>query len=154
LDPFSVPVLNSNAPDFVTYIKLRPKDAVVAGMVGLQCANDVSSDVSVFNVQAEDTAGDFMLGTDIITVGQIAVQLSGPNRTPNPLRIWDVEPNVILLRFEYAFLYLRDELSAWPPLRIPPDRKSEFVGEKKPFPNPCLREPTMACDRCRLAHAI
>lgn len=92
LDPWSVPVLTPKSPEFVTYIKLGKSDATVAGMVGLRYANDIATNVSVFDVRAENTAGDFMEGTDIITVGQIAVQISGPNRTPNPLRIWDVEP--------------------------------------------------------------
>src|SRR5271156_5453995 len=41
LDPASVPVLNPRVPDFVTYIKLRSNDAVVAGMVGLRYSNDI-----------------------------------------------------------------------------------------------------------------
>lgn len=133
LDPFSVPVLNPTIPDFVTYIKLRPRDAVLAGMVGLRYANDISSNVSVFDVRAEDTAGDFTQGTDIITVGQIAVQISGPNQTPNPLRDWNVEPKGTIEGTTAAGLVVRVPIVRF--WRYSDEHAPEVNPRKRPEPS-------------------
>jgi hypothetical protein len=74
------------------YARVPPKAAVMGRTVGVHFDREIRPGVLIYDVMAVDPHGDFMQGTDVRQVGQIAVQMSTPGIYPDVFQSWDVEP--------------------------------------------------------------
>lgn len=132
LDPWSFPMLSRG---FVAYQRLDRKSATTSGRIGLRFDRALSDDTLLYDVMLNDLQGDFLQGTDFVTAGQIAVQMSKPGLVPDTLQTWDVEPlgtiegttvvglviRIPLVRF---WRYHESHLDASEPIRVevPPQK--------------------------------
>lgn len=89
LDPWSFPILSRG---LIVYQRLGKNIAVTNGRIGLRANRNLSDNTILYDVMLNDLSGNFLEGTDFISTGQIAVQMSKPGLSPDTLQTWDVEP--------------------------------------------------------------
>lgn len=106
LDAWSIP--NAFYRDqILNYAHLDPSFAMQARMVGVHFDREVRPGLLIYDVMSADPDGDFAEGTNVRRVGQIAVQMSAPDLSPDPFQLWDVEPKGTLEGTTRAGLVIR-----------------------------------------------
>jgi hypothetical protein len=125
------------------YARLPERIAVQSGTFGVRFSSRISSNVLLYDVLVDDPDENaFLEGKNLVVVGHLAIRMSGPDLSPDPFQLWDVEPlgtieataaggvviRIPLVRFWH---YHESGLDAQPPVEfvVPPQNYNQATPQ-------------------------